>query len=237
MAPPPLPDGIDPLALLDIEQERVERFLASLDAAGWEAGTACAGWRRREMVSHLMGGEVYNRACLDDALPPLFAEAGAAGVSDVDSFNAWQVRLRVDQTPAAVLAEWRAAAAGVRAGLRERGLEGTLPTMVGPYPVGAQAFHLAFEAAIHGDDMGIPLALEEAAGRRAWMAAFCAWSLAEEGRPVEVTREGGGVRARSTEDGAEARLDDAAFIAHFAGRRLDPALPGSLARALRMYGA
>jgi uncharacterized protein (TIGR03083 family) len=236
MPPPPLPEGVDPLALLDTEQDRVERFLAGLDAAGWEVPTACAGWRRREMVAHLAGGEVYNRACLDDALAALFAEAGAAGVSDVDSFNAWQVRLREDRPAADVLAEWRAAAADVRARLRERGLEGTIPTMVGPYPVGPQAFHLAFEAAIHGDDMDIPVAASEAGSRRAWMAAFCAWSLAEEGRPVEVTREDGGVRVRSTEDGAEARLDDAALIAHFAGRRLDPSLPESLARSLRMYG-
>lgn len=234
--PPPLPEGVDPLALLDTEQDRVERFLVSLDTAGWEAATACQGWRRREMVSHLLGGEVYNRSCLDDALGALFAEAGAAGVSDVDSFNAWQVQLREEQAARAVLDEWRGAAAEVRDGLRERGVEGTLPTMVGPYPVGAQAFHLAFEAAIHGDDMDIPIAAEETAARRAWMAAFCAWSLAEEGRPVEVTREDGGVRARSTEDGAEARLDDAAFIAHFAGRRVDTSLPDSLARALRMYG-
>jgi len=237
MAPPPLPDGVDPLELLDSEQERVERFLASLDAAGWDAGTACTGWRRREMVAHLLGGEVYNRACLDDALPTLFAEGGAAGVTDVDSFNAWRVRLSEEKAAAEVLAEWRSAAAEVRGRLRERGVEGTLPTMVGPYPVGAQAFHLAFEAAIHGDDMDIPIPTEEVAPRRAWMAAFCAWSLAEEGRPVEVSRENGGVRARSTEDGAEARLDDAAFIAHFAGRRIDPSLPGSLAGALRMYGA
>ncbi|TMC99374.1 MAG: hypothetical protein E6J03_12965 [Chloroflexi bacterium] len=127
MAPPPLPDGVDPLELLDTEQERVERFLASLDAAGWDAGTACTGWRRREMVAHLMGGEVYNRACLDDALPALFAEGGAAGVTDVDSFNAWRVRLSEEKAAAEVLAEWRSAAAEVRGRLRERGVEGTLP--------------------------------------------------------------------------------------------------------------
>src|SRR5258708_39431581 len=79
MPPPPLPDGIDPFNLLDTEQDRVGRFLASLDGAGWEAGTDCAGWRRREMVAHLAGGEVYNLACLDDRLADLFAEAGAAG--------------------------------------------------------------------------------------------------------------------------------------------------------------
>jgi len=236
MAPPPLPEGVDPFGLLDTEQDRVDRFLTGLDEAGWEAGTACAGWRRREMVAHLAGGEAYNRACLDDALPALFAEAGAAGVTDVDTFNAWQVRLREDGDAAGVLDEWRGAAADVRSRLRRRGLEGTLPTMVGPYPAGAQAFHLAFEAAIHGDDMDIPVATDEAAPRRSWMAWFCAWSLAEEGRPVELAREDGGVRARSTEDGAEARLDDAALIAHFAGRRPDPSLPTSLARALRMYG-
>lgn len=237
MPPPPLPDGVDSLALLDTEQDRLQRFLGGLDAAGWEVPTACAGWRRREMVAHLAGDEVYNRACLDDALGSLLAEAGAAGVSDVDSFNAWQLRLREEESAGEILDEWRAAAADVRGRLRERGPDRTIPTMVGPYPVGAQAFHLAFEAAIHGDDMDIPVASDEAGPRRAWMAAFCAWSLAEEGRPVEVSRVEGGVRARSTEDGVEARLDDAAFIAHFSGRRPDPALPGSLARALRMYGA
>jgi uncharacterized protein (TIGR03083 family) len=236
MPPPPLPEGVDSLALLDSEQHRLDRFLDGLDTAGWDAPTACAGWHRREMVAHLAGDEVYNRACLDDALASLFAEAGAAGVSDVDSFNAWQVRLREDRSAGEVLDEWRAAAAEVRARLRERGPQGTIPTMVGPYPVGAQAFHLAFEAAIHGDDMDIPVAADEAGPRRAWMAGFCAWSLAEEARPVEVSREDGGVRVRSTEDGAEARLDDAALIAHFSGRRPDPSLPESLGRALRMYG-
>jgi uncharacterized protein (TIGR03083 family) len=236
MAPPPLPDGIDPFALLATEQDRLDRFLTGLDATGWQAGTACVGWRRREMVAHLAGGEVYNRACLDDALPALLAEARAAGVSGIDSFNAWQVRLREHRDAADVQHEWRSAAADVRSRLRERGLAGTVPTMVGLYPAGAQAFHLAFEAAIHGDDMGIPIAQDEAVGRRAWMAAFCAWSLAEKGRPVEVTREDGGIRARSTEDGAEARLDDAAFIAHVAGRCPDPSVPASLARALRKYG-
>jgi uncharacterized protein (TIGR03083 family) len=236
MTPPPLPDGLDPFDLLDTEQDRVERFLASLDAAGWEAGTDCSGWRRREMVAHLAGGEVYNLACLDDRLPDLLTEAGAAGVTDVDSFNAWQVRLREERAAQAVLDEWRSAAAGVRRRLRELGPEGTLTTMVGTYPVGPQAFHLAFEAAIHGDDMQIPVDDDERAGRQAWMARFCAWALAEEDRPVETTREDGGVRARSSEDGAEARLDDAAFIAHFAGRRVEPSLPASLATALRLYG-
>jgi uncharacterized protein (TIGR03083 family) len=236
MPPPPLPDGVDPLALLEMEQDRLERFLAGLDAAGWEVPTACVGWRRREMVAHLAGDEVYNRACLDDALASLFSEAGAAGVSDVDGFNAWQVRLREERSAGEVLDEWRNAAADVRTRLRDRAPQGTIPTMVGPYAVGAQAFHLAFEAAIHGDDMDIPVAAAEAGPRRAWMAAFCGWSLAEEGRPVEVTGDDGGVRVRSTDDGAEARLDDAALVAHFAGRRPDPSLPESLARALRMYG-
>jgi len=108
--------------------------------------------------------------------------------------------------------------------------------MVGPYPIGPQAFHLAFEAAIHGDDMQIPVGDDERAGRQAWMAGFCAWALAEEGRPVEITHRQGGVQARSTEDGAEAVLDDGTFIAHFAGRRVEPSLPASLGTALRMYG-
>jgi uncharacterized protein (TIGR03083 family) len=236
MTPPSLPEGLDPFNLLDTEQDRVGRFLASLDGAGWEAGTDCAGWRRREMVAHLAGGEVYNLACLDDRLADLFAEAGAAGVTDVDSFNAWQVRLREELAADEVLDEWRSAAADVRRRLGELGPEARLTTMVGPYPIGPQAFHLAFEAAIHGDDMQIPVGADERAGRQAWMARFCAWALTEEDRPVETTREPGGVRARSSEDGAEAVLDDGTFIAHFAGRRVEPSLPASLATALRLYG-
>lgn len=236
MSPPPLPEGLEPFRLLEVEQLRLEHFLAGLNASGWETATDCAGWRRREMVAHLAGGEVYNQACLDDRLGELLAEAGAAGVTDVDSFNAWQVGLRAGRPADEVLDEWRNAAADVRRRLAELGSEGTLTTMVGPYPVGAQAFHLAFEAAIHGDDVQIPVGDGEAGARRAWMAGFCAWSLVEDGRPVEIARENGGIRARSTEDGQEAVMDDAAFIAHFAGRRIEPSLPASLAGALRMYG-
>jgi uncharacterized protein (TIGR03083 family) len=236
MVPPPLPEGLDPFDLLDTEQARLERFLAGLDITGWEVPTDCAGWRRREMVAHLAGNEVYNLACLDDRLSRLFAEAASAGVTDVDSFNAWQVRLREERAANEVLDEWRTAAAGVRRRLRERGRDGTIPTMVGPYPVGSQAFHLAFEAAIHGDDVEAPVGEQERPERGAWMARFCAWALAEEGRPVEVTWQRGRVHVRSTDDGSEAVLDDDALIAHFAGRRLDPSLSASMATALRMYG-
>lgn len=236
MTPPQLPEALDPFDLLETEQDRLERFLAGLDIEGWEAATDCAGWRRREMVAHLAGGEVYNRACLDGRVDELLTEAGAAGVAGLDSFNAWQVGLRAERSAHEVLDEWRSAAAEVRRRLRDLGPEGTLATSVGPYPVGQQAFHLAFEAAIHGDDMQIPVEDEERAGRRGWMAGFCAWALAEEGRPVEITRRGAGVLARSTEDGAEAVLDDGAFIAHVTGRRVEPTLPASLASALRMYG-
>jgi uncharacterized protein (TIGR03083 family) len=236
MTPPPLPEGLEPFDLLDVEQDRLGRFLAGLDAPGWQAATACTGWRCREMVAHLAGNEVYNRLCLDDRLSDLFAEAGAAGVADVDSFNAWQIRLRESRAAHEILDEWLGAAADVRRRLRELGRDGTLTTMVGPYPVGPQAFHLAFEAAIHGDDMNVPVGEDERAPRQAWMASFCAWALAEEGRPAELTREGGRTSARSTEDGTEAVLDDDTFIAHFAGRRIDSSLPASLAKALRLYG-
>jgi len=236
VTPPPLPDGIDPFDLLDTEQERLDRFFSSLDDAGWQTPTACAGWRRREMVAHMAGGELYNRICLDGDLAPLFAEASVAGATDVDSFNAWQVRIRQGQSGEAVLDEWRRAAADVRRRLRERGRDGVLITMVGPYPVGPQAFHLAFEAGIHGDDMDVPVAAVDRSGRHAWMARFCAWNLEEEGRPVALTRDAGRTHARHTDDGAEATLDDGTLIAHFAGRRHDPSLRPSLARALRLYG-
>jgi len=234
MATPPVPQDLDTFDLLDTEQLRLERFFATLDASGWERPTACAGWRRREMIAHLAGGETYNLACLRDSLNELMASAVAASVENVDSFNAWQVRLRQDRPVAEVLHEWRVAAAVVRRELRQRGRDGTLPTMVGPYGAEPQAFHLAFEAAIHGDDMDIPVLEEERAGRRAWMARFCIFALAEEARPVEAELDRGRVRVRHTQTNEVAELDDADLVAVFSGRA-PRRLPESLDGALRMY--
>src|SRR5438445_2641283 len=80
MATPPVPQDLDTFDLLDTEHLRLERFFATLDASGWERPTACAGWRRREMIAHLAGGETYNLACLRDSLNELMASAVAASV-------------------------------------------------------------------------------------------------------------------------------------------------------------
>ena len=234
MATPTVPEDLDTFGLLETEQLRLERFFATLDDAGWDVPTACAGWRRREMIAHLAGSETYNLACLRDALGELMSSATAAGVSDVDSFNAWQVRLRADRPVEDVLREWRDAAAVVRRELRQLGRDGTLPTMVGQYSADAQAFHLAFEAAIHGDDVDIVVPDQERASRRAWMARFCAFALAEESRPVEVQRDDDRVRVRHAQTQEVAELDDTELVAIFSGRaprRLSESLDG----ALRLY--
>ena len=46
MTPPPLPGDLEPFDLLDVEQDRLGRFLAGLDAPGWETAPAGIAQRR-----------------------------------------------------------------------------------------------------------------------------------------------------------------------------------------------
>lgn len=208
--------NFDPFDIMDKESARLSEFFGSLDAAGWKTGTRCEGWTRREMIAHLASGEAYTRACLDDALQPLFEEGQKAGATDLDGFNDWAIRMRADRAPDDVLAEWQEANANSRAGLRRRGRGGTMTTSVGPYPVGWQAFYLASEYAIHADDMDVPVPDENTPDRRAWRLAFGTFALQEQDKPVTVDSRNGKQIVRS--EGRELILSDDDFIEATAGR-------------------
>jgi uncharacterized protein (TIGR03083 family) len=220
--------GADPVDLMDREAQRIERFYAALDEAGWAAPTRCADWNRRQLLAHLAAVDDYTRAGLDGALAELSARAG---VTSMDDFNAWGVRVRDGLDPAELLATWRAGAADNRRRLRERGLDGTLDTSVGPYPVGQQAFYLASELAIHADDAAVPVTAEEQAERTGWRARFAMVALAEADRGVTVESVPG--RHLVGLDGEAVAVDDDDFVAATAGRlRADHPLPANLRTAL-----
>jgi len=202
---------LDPFDLLDAEAARLDGFFAELDDEGWKQPTRCAGWRRREMLAHLAGSEVYNRASLDGEVSALLKRAADAGVTDVDGFNDWMVREREDSEAADVLAEWREANADVRRRLRQRGWEARIDTMVGPYPAGLQAFHLASELAVHADDMAVPVTDQERRSRSAWRARFARFAVREANRPVQVEARDGRNQV-TTEDGVVAELDDVELV-------------------------
>ncbi|MBA2529311.1 MAG: maleylpyruvate isomerase family mycothiol-dependent enzyme [Euzebyales bacterium] len=226
---------LDPFALLDAEAQRLDGFFAGLRGEGWERPTRCEGWRARDLLAHLAGSEVYNRACLDDRLDELFATARAAGSDRLDAFNAWMVRQRAGKPVDDVLAEWRESGASNRRRLRDLGRDGTLATSAGPYPAGAQAFHLAVEAATHADDLGAPVDGGERESRTGWLARVARWSLSHERedgprlRPVD-----GGVEVGT--DGERARLSDAELVAAATARLPhDHPLSPALREALRAF--
>jgi len=220
--------GADPVDLMDREAGRIERFYAELDDAGWSAPTRCSEWNRRQLLAHLASVDDYTRAGLDGALADLFARSGA---SEIDGFNAWGVRERAALSPAELLAAWRDAAADIRRRLRERGLDGTLDTSVGAYPVGRQAYYLASELAVHADDAGVPVDDAERPGRTAWRARFARLALAEAASGVTVEDVPG--RLLVGLDGEAVALDEEDFVAAASGRlREDHPLPAKLRSAL-----
>jgi hypothetical protein len=83
----------DPFDIFDTEAERLDRFFSSLDAAGWERPSRCAGWSVRDVLGHLAGEELYSHACLNGTLSELIETLGRESV-DISGFNEWCVRQR-----------------------------------------------------------------------------------------------------------------------------------------------
>jgi uncharacterized protein (TIGR03083 family) len=215
-------DGLDPYDLMDAEAARIDRYVAGLGPTELAAPSACAGWSVADVVGHLAASEDYNHACLDDGIGALFERLGAAGVTDMDSFNAYGVQEWSGRPIDEVLADWRRRCERTRTELRHRdGKE--LATSVGPYPVRWQAFHLASELATHGDDIGAP----PSGVPDDWRAAFAVFVLSEMKPEIGVVLAPGA--ARVTYDDREVTLTTEDLVAVTNGRLspdhpLDPAL-------------
>lgn len=224
--------GLDPFDLLDTEAARLDRYFAGLDAAAWQRPSRCDGWSVRDVLAHLAGEELYNHACLDDDMAGFAARLRREGIDGgFNEFNEWCVRVRRDLPVTEVLTEWREGSADTRHRMRDRGVDGTLTTSVGSYPAGLQAFHYASEYATHADDVAVPVATEERAGRDRWRAAVARFALAEQEAPVAVTPVGDMYHVEVADVGAE--LPAADFVAASVGRLpadhpLDPRLRDAL---------
>jgi len=201
---------IDPFDLMDRESERLYNFFKSLNEPDWLPDTRCEGWRRREIVSHLAGGDTYHTACVDDKVSELFAEGAKNGATDGDSFNAWMVDQRADRSAQDVLEEWWKLNTYVRTEMRKRGRDGTMSSSVGPYPVGLMGFHLSSEYATHYDDMDGPLADAEKAERTAWRAKVSKFAVEENEKPVEFDEKDGNYNIKAA--GKEITLSAYDFV-------------------------
>jgi len=231
MKPEQLAD-LDPFNLLDVEADRLDRHFETLSDGDWSRISRCAGWSVRDVLAHLAGQELYNRACLDGDVAGFNRTLEKAGIGGLDGFNQWCVDLRRDLPVEDVLAEWRTESGETRRRLRERGRDGTLETSVGPYPAGLQAFHLSSEYATHADDIGVPVRAYEEPARTGWRARVGIFALGERKSPVEVTPLNG--RFRVAVGDASAELSPAEFVTATVDRLppdhpLDPALREALA--------
>ena len=229
---------LDPFALFDTEVARCDRrFARAASENGWDASTGCEGWSVRDMLAHLRHSHRYDEACLTDDLSGLFAEAAEHGVTDLNSFNDWGVRTGRGRDVDGLLEEWRSVSADVRGRFRERGRDSTIPTMVGDYNLGLQALHLAFEHAVHADDMDADVAPDERAERTGWQARFTRWTLAnekEDGAPEIEVRDGAN---HISAGGSTASLSDEDLVSALTGRLKADRLPDERLRtALRGFG-
>jgi uncharacterized protein (TIGR03083 family) len=225
--------GYDPFAIFDAEAARLDGFFGSLEGGAWLRPSRCAGWSVRDVLAHLAGEEAYNHACLDGDLDGFFAWLRREGVAGdgFGEFNDWCVRTRRQAPAGDVLAEWRVANTQTRQRMRLLGRAGTLQTSAGPYPAGLQALHYGSELATHADDVGVPVSWAEEGPRTRWRAAFGAFALREQDRPVRVDLTGGTVRASYR--GQDAELSEHDFVEATVGRLPDNApVPASLRAVL-----
>ena len=214
-------DGLDPYDLMDAEAARLDHHFSELDREAWSQPSRCEGWSVRDVLAHLTASEDYNRASLDGTVGDFLASWGEKGATDLNSANEIGVRDLDDRSTEQLIADWRMANAETRAKLRERDGD-DVDTSVGAYPARWQAFHLAFELAVHADDVGVPVTAAEADGRLAWEAAFGRFALTELDKNLTLDAGPGTTHVRG--DGIDTDLPDSLFVAAVAAR-LGPDAP------------
>ena len=162
------------------------------------------------MVAHLSTDEVYNQACLDGTLDQLPSASGLEG------WNARGVRVRRAMSSVEVWQEWEARQALVRRAWGKIGLDGTIDTSIGRYPLRLQVWHLAREYAIHADDIRVRMSESERRLQLRWRIGFGLFAAREEGEPVNAELRGDRVDLR--EGGELHRLELETFIAYLTNR-------------------
>lgn len=222
MADPGLVAQFDPVALQDREVGRLEAFFRACRDDDWRRPTRCEGWTVRDLLAHLAAAETYHLAGIDGSVEDLMDAAAAAGVRGLDDFNRWQIEHRAGRAAGEVLDEWSGLNRAMRDGFRRLGDTGMVATTGGPYPARWQAFHVANHLALHADDLGAPVAPDEATWRRRWRVDVCLFGVSEAGWPVTVERRAGANRL--TLGGAVWELGDQELVDAVTGR-LPPGHP------------
>jgi uncharacterized protein (TIGR03083 family) len=221
-------EGLDPYDLMDAEANRLDRFFATLRGPDWERPSRCEGWSVRDVLAHLTAGEEYNRACLEGTVSEFLAGVGARGATDLATANEIGIRDFDGSTPEQLLDTWRTRSAENRRRLRT--VDGAnVDTSVGAYPARWQAFHLAFELAVHADDAGVPVTAGEEPARTAWQSQVARFALKEAKPGAAIEDIDGKIHVRG--DGFNVEVTDAEFVRAAAARLPDDSDLDAEARA------
>jgi uncharacterized protein (TIGR03083 family) len=212
--------GLSPYDLQDIECARLAGWFAALGGNEWSVPSRCEGWSRRDMLAHLVAVEEYFAACLDRSVAQLMHRYTEAGATSVDEFGAAGVANAAGRSPDDLLASWIAANERNRAGFRAADRT-DIDSSVGPYPARLQAFHVAFEYAIHANDVDAPLGETEREGRQHWLAGVAQFALTELKPDLRVDISDTDVIVRTSDDSDTIEIGIDTFV-DGVSRRLAP---------------
>lgn len=223
--------GLDPYDLQDTEAARIESWIGQLDDAALAVPSACDGWSRRDVLAHLVATEEYHHACLAGAVTDFVAGLTQEGATSLDEMNALGVAAHADTPASELLALWKDLNEQSRAGFRAA--DGSqIDSMIGSYPGRSQAFHVAYELAIHADDIDAPVTEAEVSDRQNWIAGVSQFALTEVKEDVSVERAGDVFIV--SRGGVESSFDLAAFLGGVSGRAEDGLLTAADAELLAL---
>ncbi len=209
--------GFDPYDMQDAECARLSAHFRALDSDDWAQPSGCAGWSRHDVLAHLVAIAEYFSACLGGSVKSLMQRYIDAGATSLDEFNAAGVAAGVGTDSMELLNRWNTYNERNRAGFRAA--DGTdIDSSVGTYPCRRQAFHAAFEYAIHANDVDALVGDDEfdvRQDRLAWIARFALTEVKPDST-VELSDGLYTVKQR----GAAAVFDRETFVAGVAGRPL-----------------
>ncbi|OZD03386.1 hypothetical protein CH275_16540 [Rhodococcus sp. 06-235-1A] len=204
-----LGSGID---ALDQERQRLADWLISADDERWSAPTRCELWDVHDVVAHLASGELYNQACLRNAIGEL-----GAWVDD-EEYNTVHVMRRRHLNHEEIHREWLTRSDEVHRLWRSMPQDAALATSYGDYLVGMQCWHIASEYATHNDDMGVPVPTEQQLARMKWRLNFSRFAVIERGIDVRLTPADHGYTRVLSERGEDMSLSAEDFVAAVSAR-------------------
>jgi uncharacterized protein (TIGR03083 family) len=96
------------LGIAHAERARLGRTIQYAAPESWEAESACAGWRNRDVLAHLVGQEYAAAQVIGGEEADEFAAFRAANGGEfwVNGFNEWAVGTRKDLSTRQVITDW-----------------------------------------------------------------------------------------------------------------------------------